>query len=244
MGNLRLMASNMPRIAVIDDHAEVVTLLTDWLEQLLPGAKISPFSTLQPALDAIDTCDFDLVIADIDLGPGNDKFGGVRIAKALNTQSTPLLVISGTVGETQKGYFKALDAWDTLEKPVDRPDFETLVRRAIAYRRGMSEVAATPAGEFPRVPNLKITRQRGRPVEWKGKTIRLQMSQIDLVEVLAKAAGETVTHATLFGHIPSGKNLDNLRQKISEIRAGFEGEDPAFDRIVTVPLKGYSWRID
>lgn len=238
------MATYVPRIAVIDDHAEVVTLLTDWLEQILPGADISPFSTLQPALDAIGMGDFDLVIADIDLGPGNDKFGGVRIANALDTQSTPLLVISGTVGEMQKGYFKALDAWDTLQKPVSRPDFETLVRRAIAYRRGMSGAATTPAGEFPRVPDLKITRQRGKPVEWKGKTVRLQMSQIEIVEVLAKAAGETVTHATLFDYIPSGKNLDNLRQKISEIRTGFEGEDPDFDCIVTVPLKGYSWRID
>ena len=238
------MAINVPKIAVIDDHQEVVSLLTDWLGQLLPGAAISPFNALQPALDAIGSGDFDLVIADIDLGPGNDKFGGVRVANALDTQNTPLLVISGTAGEMQKGYFRALDAWDTLQKPIDRPEFETLVRRAIAYRRGMSEVSTTPAGEFVRIPNLKITRQRGRPIEWKGKTVRLQMSQVDIVEALAKAAGETVTHATLFDYIPSGKNLDNLRQKISEIRGGFEVEDPGFDCIVTVPLKGYSWRID
>jgi DNA-binding response OmpR family regulator len=235
----------MTRIAVIDDHPEVIRLLSDWLEQLLGDVQIHPCQTLSAALEAISKQAFDLVVADVDLGEGAERFGGVRIARALDTKQTPLLVVSGSTDvELQAGIFNALDAWDYLQKPVSRPDFEREVQRAIGFRRGMAAPVISSEGSFPLVPDLKITRRSGRPMEWKGKVVRMPMSKIDIVETLARNAGQVVAHSTLIDCIATGRNKENLRVKISEIRDAFEVEDGNFDRIETVPFKGYKWRID
>jgi DNA-binding response OmpR family regulator len=242
---LGLLFDTVIHIAVIDDHQEVIHLLAGWLQELLPSVKVHTYQTLDAALAALATTEFDLVVADVDLGPGSDRFGGARIARALDTQQTPLLVVSGSTDvELQAGFFDALDAWDYLQKPVSRLDFEREVRRAIAFRRGSGSGAVRIEGTFARVPDLKITRRTGCPVEWKGKTVRMPMSKIDIVEMLARSAGEVVLHDALIECIPTGRNKENLRVKISEIREVFEAEDPEFDRIVTVPLKGYLWRVD
>ena len=129
----------MQQIAVIDDDPEVIDLLTKWLNDIIPNCKIHPFSELDTALSGLISTDFDLVISDVDLGSGSDKFGGVKIAKALDTRRTPLLVISGFT--VQEGVFRALDAWDYLQKPIDEGDFKTEVNRALVYRKGLTNTA-------------------------------------------------------------------------------------------------------
>lgn len=127
----------MQQIAVIDDDPEVIDLLMKWLNDIIPDCQVTPFSELEPALTGIATTDFDLVVSDVDLGSGSDKFGGVKIAKALDTRRSPLLVISGY--SVQEGVFRALGAWDYLQKPISEGDFKTEVKRALMYRRGLTE---------------------------------------------------------------------------------------------------------
>ena len=88
----------MQKIALIDDEADVIDLLCAWLNEAVPDCQIHPFTALEPALAAIAETDFDLVISDVELGPGSDKYGGVKIAKALDTRKTPLLVVRGDLG--------------------------------------------------------------------------------------------------------------------------------------------------
>ena len=215
----------MQQIAVIDDDPEVIDLLTKWLNDIIPNCKIHPFSELDTALSGLISTDFDLVISDVDLGSGSDKFGGVKIAKALDTRRTPLLVISGFT--VQEGVFRALDAWDYLQKPIDEGDFKTEVNRALVYRKGLTNTAEqTSEGGFLLVPDLKINRRSRETVQWKGHRLHLSMSKIDIVEALAKHAGTPVNHKDLFEFIVSGKNISNLRVKMSEIRDEFKTVDP------------------
>jgi len=233
----------MQQIAVIDDDPEVIDLLTKWLNDIIPNCKIHPFSELDTALSGLISTDFDLVISDVDLGSGSDKFGGVKIAKALDTRRTPLLVISGFT--VQEGVFRALDAWDYLQKPIDEGDFKTEVNRALVYRKGLTNTAEqTSEGGFLLVPDLKINRRSRETVQWKGHRLHLSMSKIDIVEALAKHAGTPVNHKDLFEFIVSGKNISNLRVKMSEIRDEFKTVDPEFNRIQPVPMNGYLWQID
>lgn len=233
----------MQQIAVIDDDPEVIDLLTKWLNDIIPDCQVTPFSELEPALAGIAATDFDLVVSDVDLGSGSDKFGGVKIAKALDTRRSPLLVISGYT--VQEGVFRALGAWDYLQKPISEGDFKTEVKRALMYRRGLTDTATQAAeGEFPLVPELKINRRTREPVQWKGQRIHLSMSKIDIVETLAKRAGTAVNHKELFEFIASGKNVRNLRVKVSEIRDEFKTVDEDFDRIQPVVMNGYLWRVN
>lgn len=234
----------MQKIAVIDDDPVVIELLTRWLRETIHGCDVSPFSQLEPALAAITSTDFDLVISDVDLGDGSDKYGGVKIAKALDTRRTPLLVITGFTVE--EGVFKALDAWDYLQKPIDEADFKSEIVRALTYRRGLTskDVSKPSDGGFAKVSELRINRRSRDGVQWKGHRLQLSMSKIDIVESLAQNAGAPVSHKDLFEFIPSGKNIRNLRVKVSEIRDEFKTVDPEFDRIQPVVMSGYLWRID
>ncbi|WP_421955261.1 response regulator transcription factor [Polaromonas sp.] len=233
----------MQQIAVIDDDPEVIGLLTKWLDDIIPDCKVHPFSQLEKALLGIANTDFDLVVSDVDLGSGSDKYGGVKIAKALDTRRTPLLVISGFT--VQEGVFRALDAWDYLQKPIDEADFKTEVKRALVYRKGLTNTAErTSESGFLLVPDLIINRRSRETVQWKGHRLQLSMSKIDIVEALAKRAGTPVNHKDLFEFIASGKNISNLRVKMSEIRDEFRSVDAGFDRIHPVPMNGYLWRID
>jgi len=234
----------MQQIAVVDDDPLVIELLTRWLKETVHDCQISSFSELEPALRAIDDTDFDLVVSDVDLGTGSDKFGGVKIAKALDTRRTPLLVITGfTVVE---GVFKALDAWDYLQKPVDESDFKSEVKRALTFRRALTDTDAPHEsdGDFPKVPDLKINRRGRNNIQWKGHSLRMSMSKIDIVEALARNAGTAVNHKQLYEFIVSGKNLRNLRVKVSEIRDEFRSVDSEFDQIQAVVMNGYLWQLD
>jgi DNA-binding response OmpR family regulator len=237
----------MYRVAVIEDHAPVNDLLAKMVRQLLPDCEVHQYFEADQALEAIRAVDFDLVVSDVDLGPGSDKFGGVKIAKALDTKRIPLLVVSGSPEyAVQEGVFRALDAWDYLQKPIAPADFELQIRRAIAYRKDVVEPhqAKSHTGEFLRVPDLKIDRRERRPVQWKGNDLHLSMSQMDIVEALAREAGNAVATDEFYKFIASGKNKENLRVKISEIRREFKTADEHFDRIKSVALTGYLWRID
>ena len=234
----------MQKIAVIDDDRIVVKQLTQWLEDVIPDCQVFPYSGLDAALSAIATTDFDLVVSDVDLGPGSDRYGGVKIAKALDTRRTPLLVITGFTVE--EGVFKALEAWDFLLKPIDEGDFKSEVARALTYRRGLIDTDASVAteGVFEKIPDLKINRRGRNGVQWKGKRLQFSMSKIDIVEALARNAGRPVKHRELFEFIASGKNVRNLRVKISEIRDEFRSVDPDFDLIKPVVMNGYLWQTD
>ncbi len=234
----------MQQIAVVDDDPLVIELLTRWLKETIHDCQISSFSELEPALRAIDDTDFDLVVSDVDLGTGSDKFGGVKIAKALDTRRTPLLVITGFTVE--EGVFKALDAWDYLQKPVDESDFKSEVRRALTFRRALTDTDSVHEsdGDFPKVPDLKINRRGRNNIQWKGRPLRMSMSKIDIVEALARNAGTAVNHKQLYEFIVSGKNLRNLRVKVSEIRDEFRSVDPDFDQIQAVVMNGYLWQLD
>lgn len=239
----------MYRIAVIEDHLETNDLFAKMLREILPDSEVLQYQDFESASKAINGLDpgFDLVVSDVDLGPGTDKLGGVKIARELDTKRIPLLIISGAPEyEFQRDVFRALDAWDYLQKPVATDDFEKEVRRAIAFREGQKGSDGSTAKRsnttFPLVPDLVINRGERGPIQWKGKKTHLPMSSIDIVEHLARNAGNTVTYEELYNFIPSGKNKENLRVKIHDIKEAFKIDDNGFDRIKAVVMTGYVWQ--
>lgn len=235
----------MYKIAVIEDHQSTNDLFKSFIKDTLPDSEVSQFLDLESAITALNEVEFDLVVSDVDLGPGTDEFGGVKIARALNTGLTPLLIVSGSPQhEVQRGVFRALDAWDYLQKPVSASDFSTQVLRAISFRdvaKNPIEADRSTSNESV-VPGLQLS-PRGRHPIWNGKKVHISIRQTDLVKELASKAGEVVTYEALYEHIVSGKNKENLRVVISEIRQAFKEADTSFDRIKAVALTGYVWNV-
>jgi two-component system OmpR family response regulator len=233
----------MLKFAVIEDIALTNDEFKTFLERIWPDCQVSQYLTFESAINGIRSTDFDLIISDIDLGEGTDRFGGVKIAKALDSQRTPFLVVSGSPQpELQREIFRALDAWDYLQKPVTEADFATQARRAIAFRsaqQGNHIAQGVPHD----IAGLNIDLSAREMVKWNGRRVVLSMTQIRLLQVMTDDPGVPIPYTEFYQHIDSGRNKQNLRVHIKQMRQAFVDVDPNFDRIETKHMIGYFWKV-
>lgn len=237
----------MYRIAIVEDDKSTNDTFLAFLKNRWPDCRVDQFLNFESANDALIKNQYDLVISDIDLGAGTDKYGGAKIAKILHVKQSPLLVVSGLPQpELHREMFKALDAWDYLQKPVNESDFINQVNRAITFSQaqeretsnsGSLQTQATPDA------NLQINLRSTTRVTWKGNRVNLSMTQIRLLQTLVEQANKGVTFETLFNQIDSGRNKENLRVHIGAIRREFSAVDPEFNSLNNVPMLGYLWRV-
>lgn len=235
----------MYRIAIVEDDKSTNDTFLTLLKNRWPDCRVDQFLNFESANDALTKYQYDLVISDIDLGPGTDKYGGAKIAKLLHVKQSPLLIISGLPQpELHREMFKALDAWDYLQKPVNESDFINQISRAItfsqAHERGLSNSGSFQAPATPD-PNLQIDLRSTTRVTWKGNRVNLSMTQIRLLQTLVEQTNQGVTFETLFDQIDSGRNKENLRVHIGSIRREFSAIDPEFNSLKNVPMLGYMW---
>lgn len=229
----------MLRFAVIEDLKHTNDQFKAFLEKAWPGCEVKQYLTFETAAAGIAEHDFDLIISDIDLG-GGDRLGGFKIAKYVNSDRTPFLIVSGSPQEGMRDIFRALDAWDYLQKPVTEDDFVKQAKRAVTYR--MSQIAGSePAGISAAAGEISINTDEKDPVKWKGKRINITITQVYLLKLLVANVGRAVTFDELFKAIDTGHNRENLRVHIRDIRAEFKSVDPDFNRIATKYNIGYYW---
>ena len=78
-------------------------------------------------------------------------------------------------------------------------------------------------------------------VKWKGRRVSLSVTQIFLLNLLIKKVGEVVSFDQFFEQVDSGKNKENLRAHIREMRNYFRDVDHEFDKIKNKYMLGYYW---
>jgi DNA-binding response OmpR family regulator len=238
----------MYRIAVVEDDRPTNDTFAGYVLKVWPDCVVEQYFDFDAASRALGTSSYDLVICDIDLGAGSDKYGGIKISKALNSTRTPLLVVSGLPQpDLHREICRALDAWDYLQKPVTEADFRNQVVRAVMYRQAVvqrGEGGASTPQRFSRDPDITIDLHSRVKVRWKGKPVSLSLTQVRLLETLVRNANTPVAYETLFEQIDSGRNKENLRVHIAAIRTALKDADPAFDdRLHNTPMLGYLWRV-
>jgi DNA-binding response OmpR family regulator len=235
------------RVAIIEDDSPTAAEYRRYLQEIWPGCRIEEYADAESAMKAVTESDFDLVISDIKLGEGADRRAGIRIANALDVKRTPLLVVSGLPEpELHREVFKALDAWDYLQKPIEKPDFITQVTRAIAFREATLRDAPYPSTEEAlkvRVPNLVLNYRAKDRILWHGDRVALPFNSFFIVELMASRPNVAVPSKELWAFLPSGRNIQNLRQRIAEINEAFRAVDPKFDCIKNMKMVGYFWRV-
>ncbi len=231
----------MLKFAIIEDLETTNDEFKSFLKRIWPDSEIFQYMTFDSAIEGIGLHDFDLIVSDIELGGGTDRYGGFKIAKALDSQRTPFLVVSGTAQpEMQREIFRALDAWDYLQKPVSEADFATQARRAVAFRLAQQNSGSDWKIEIS-AGDLVIDTSQREMVKWNGKRVNLSMTQIRLLQLLVATVNETVPYDKFFEQIDSGRNKENLRVHIREIRHAFEDIDLNFKHIKTKYMIGYYW---
>lgn len=234
----------MYRIAIVEDDKSTNDIFLALLRNRWPDCNVDQFLDFESANDGLTKNQYDLVISDIDLGPGSDRYGGAKISKLLHAKQTPLLIVSGLPQpDLHRELFKALDAWDYLQKPVTESDFINQVSRAITFSqaRQREPSSAGASSSATADPNLLVDLRSRTPVTWKGERVSLSITQIRILQTLIERANQGVPFAALFDQIDSGRNKENLRVHIGAIRREFAAVDPLFDSLKNVPMLGYMW---
>jgi len=169
---------------------------------------------------------------------GAERNAGVGIIKeATRARPVPVLVVTGMPADLYRGVMRELDAWDYLQKPVGEHDFiQTLLH---IHKLSSRQTKASSAGELHIDPLTQA-----KPT-WKGERLNLSATQQRLLNAIYErrhADDPTVPYDELFEFVVSGKNNDNIKRQIRQIRVAFEEiEHTKFEGIVAEPMKGYRW---
>src|SRR5208282_2554014 len=127
----------MAKVLLIDDEVTMVQMVTELLRR--EGHEVLPFSSYNPAIEALETQAPELVITDLYLDKA--RAHGLDIlqkARALNPPSTVIVITAYATIETAVDAMKK-GAFDYLEKPFKVDDLRLCIRRALSYNDAISE---------------------------------------------------------------------------------------------------------
>jgi len=233
-----------PKVAIIEDVQGTQDEFKRYVLNLWPDAEVSQFLDAEQAVGALSSGKFDVVITDIDLGPGLQSVGGFKVAQALTGTNTPLIVVSGaTIPDEFRLAFKVMGAWDYLRKPVVESDLRSWLERAIPFREARKQVRNQGDQNFGRTidPRLTIDIAAKHMVQWKGHRVGLSMTHIRILQKLLERPDQPTKTEDFYSVLKTGTTKTNLRQHIKEMREAFREAESTFDAIRTVHFVGYSW---
>ena len=227
------MASNLPRILIVDDEPAIQRFLGTALDS-------GEFSLHQAenghaALAAAVTTKPDVILLDLGL-PDMD---GVEVIRRIRQWSqVPIIVLS--VRDRENDKIKALDAGadDYLTKPFGVG--ELLARIRVALRRSLQQ-AAEPVYH---IDELEVDLARRR-VQVRGEEVSLTPTEYELLRLLVVHAGKVLTHRQILKQIWGVAYLEQphvLRVNISNLRHKLESDASRPHYIVTETGVGYRLR--
>ncbi len=225
-----------PTILVIDDEAPIRRLLR---VSLTSGRyRFIEAETGQDGLAQAAVKNPDLIMLDLDLP---DLDGIVVIERLREWATTPIIVVSGRVGERDK--VRALDAGanDFVTKPFHVGELLARVRVALRCAQGTNRADARFAAR-----DLTVDFDR-RQVVMRGKDVHLTPIEFRLLATLIKYAGRVMTHAQLLNEVrgpSSGDQTQYLRVYMAQLRQKLELDSSHPEYLLTEPGVGYRLRLD
>ena len=177
------------RLLVVEDDRKLVTALHRGLQ--LEGYDVDIAFTGEEALAKASTDGYAAVVLDVML-PGLDGF---EVCEALRRERRWLPVLMLTARADVADRIRGLDAGadDYLVKPFDFG--ELLARLRALTRRGVAEApAGVTAGELELDPGT-------RTASFGGRAIELTAREFEVLQLLARNAGEVVTRQKLLEEV-------------------------------------------
>jgi DNA-binding response OmpR family regulator len=217
------------KLLIVEDEAPAATFLRRGLSE--EGFAVDVAADAQSADQAVAVSEYDAIVLDVML-PGGDGFTLCRRWRQAGL-TTPILFLTARDEVADRVQGLELGADDYLVKPFA---FAELLARVRALLR---RAPVPPAPAELRVADVVIDTARRR-VTRQGRPVPLTQREYQLLEYLARHAGQTVTRTALWEHvwesdaIPDSNVVDvyvrHLRDKL--------GRDPEI--IATVRGMGYA----
>jgi two-component system, OmpR family, KDP operon response regulator KdpE len=218
---------------IVDDEIQIRRFLRAGFE--LEGMSVLETATGAEAIRAATLKPVDLVILDLALP---DMDGGTVVERLRSWSDVPIIVLSVRSNEAEKIRLLELGADDYVVKPFGMG--ELLARARAALRRQRTAAVGDPV---VRVGPLAIDLSR-RIVTVDGAEVQLTPKEYRLLDVLARHAGNVVSHQQLLKDVwgPShAHDTHYLRIFIRKIRKKIE-TDPVQPKILRTEL-GVGYRL-
>lgn len=226
----------MKTILIVDDKLNTLRLLTDYLAE--NGFRTVTASNGREALFVARHEKPDLILLDL-MMPEMDGMEFMRHFR--KERSTPVIMLTARVEETDKVVGLELGADDYVTKPFGMAE---LVARIRAVLRRATE--PTPPADMLRVGDITLDKST-HLVRVNERKLDLTPSEFDLLTVLMTAPGQVFTRTQLLERL-KGDLFENVERTVDvhirNLRAKLE-PDPAHPAyILTVFGVGYRFRGD
>lgn len=224
-------ASMSKTILVVDDKANVRTLVRDYLTE--QGMRVVVADNGQNALYAARHEKPDLILLDI-MMPEMDGFEFIRAFRKEN--ETPIILLTARLEESDKVAGLELGADDYITKPFGMR--ELLARIRTVLRRS---ARAPQAGQVLRAADIVLDRET-HSVTVADKPVHLTPSEFDLLAVLMGSPGRVYSRMDLLREL-EGTSFEGVArtidQHIRNLRAKIEPDSSTPRYIETVFGVGY-----
>ena len=219
----------MVDILIVEDNAELCTLLTDFLRA--ENYTVSTADTGEKALQLYERYGARLVLLDINL-PGMDGFAVCR--KIREHDNTPVLILTARTDREDKlnGILTCAD--DYIEKPYDIDILIAKIKGIFRRRLACDQITD---GDI----TLDIA---GHTAYKGGRELSLTIKEFELLRLLMENKGRILTKEYIFDRIwgsDSDSEPQTLTVHIKWLREKTENDAKAPGHILTVWGKGYRW---
>ena len=195
----------MQTVLLIDDDVELVEMFKEYLE--LEGFEVKvAHDGVEGAQKALQQ-PLDIVVLDVMM----PKINGIETLKAIRQQSNiPVIMLTARGDNTDRIIGLELGADDYVPKPSTPREIVARIRAIL--RRVKPQEESSAASAQITVGALSIW-PRQRLVEWENKPVTLTSTEFNLLEILAKNAGQVVTKQDL-SQIALGRPLARFDRSI------------------------------
>lgn len=233
--------SNRPRVLLVDDDKELLELLCDYLAQ--EGFEVACAFDGEVGIDRALSGRHDIVVLDVMM----PVFNGIQVLGAIRAKSNlPVLMLTAKGDDTDRIMGLELGADDYVPKPCTPRELAARLR-AILSRSG-SQIGSPAGAQLQPIAAGDLTIwPTQRRAEEKGVPLTLTSSEFNLLEILVRNAGASVSKEELsleaLGR-PLGRNERSIDVHISSIRRKISPLPDGRSRIQTVVRKGYQFVIE
>ncbi len=233
---LHRLAAAMRRALVVEDDADIVELLTHYLER--DGFRVDSLEDGRAALQRLESERYDVMILDLQL-PGLDGLAVCREARRdARTRDLPILILTARGDETDRVVGLELGADDYVVKPFSPKELMARVRAVL--RRAERAAAPPPA---VRVGEVEIDRER-HVVQERGRAVHLTAKEFALLLALIDAHGRVLSRQQLLEMVWGYSYAEGTRTVDVHVRRLREKLPSLAGLITTVKGAGYRWDAD
>lgn len=220
-------------VLVVDDEADIVTLMRDFLEA--DGYSVLAASDGPTALETLDSNQVDCVLLDV-MMPGQSGFDVVR--RIRETSQVPVLFLSARQEDSDKIRGLGLGGDDYIVKSSTPGEIVARVK-AVLRRSQQSEPGPAAMLDFGRL----VIDIRAHEVRVDGQLMPMTAREFELLQMLAEHPRQVLTRDALFERLwgPYG-DRHSLTVHIGRLREKIE-EDPANPRYITT-VWGVGYRFE